>query len=214
MKLTKKFLAIVMALGLIAVMSAMAFAAATDTTATATDAPASAEYNWVLHENSIYQWIKKGSVTHCDIVKGKNNTSYNVSVETPDWAGVVSVTPKEYASLKEGQSVWVSSYYTGIKQIVLTPKTGVFFIDVIHENGKYYAVFNKNGEEVLVKSHKDIGGYGNPLGTDAKLILNSEGEYEIEGFRAAQKKELGMGILVGFLFMMMIGVPSVIIMKA
>ena len=214
MKLAKKVFSVVMALGLIVCLSAMAFAAATVSDATATDAPASAEYNWVLHENSIYQWIKKGSVTHCDIVKGKNNTSYHVSVETPDWAGVVSVTPKVYATLKEGQTVWVSSYYTGTKQIVLSPKTSCFFIDVVKEDGKYYAVFFKNGEEVLVKSHKDIGGYGNPLGTDAKVFLNSEGEYEIEGFRAAQKKELGMGILVGFLFLMMIGVPSVIIMKA
>lgn len=201
MKLTKKFLAIVMVLGLIVCLSLMAFAAATDTDATATDAPASAEYNWVLHENSIYQWVKKGVVTHCDIVKGKNNTSYNISVDAGDWTGVVRVKEKDYPKFREGQEVYVSSYGNAkIVNLVLTPKTNCFFIDVVKKEDGYYAVFLKEGEEVYVKSHRDIGGYINPLGTDAELVLNEDGQYEMAGQNEAKQETVVGLIVIGLIF--------------
>lgn len=205
MKLTKKVLAIVMALGLIACMSAMAFAAtaatATDPAPATTSSDATSGYEWVLHENSIYNWVKKGKITHCEIVRGKNFPSYCVSVDAGSWSGVIKVKEKDYPKLKEGSEIYISSYdEQGTKSIVLDPRTDCFFIDVVKEEDGYYAVFLKEGEEVYVKSHRDIGGYINPLGTDAELVLNEDGQYEMAGQNEAKQETVVSLVVVGLIF--------------
>ena len=83
----------------------------------------------------------------------------------PYGAGIIDVSPQEYASVNDGDTVTVSSYSTSeYKQLVLTPKTACFYVDAVKSGKDYYALFMKDGELISVKTRHDIGGYGNPLG--------------------------------------------------